>query len=113
MSLDRGLEIREVSVSKPARPARGAIDGNANVDDVVEVAEEAIELRIGGLVGDVANVKSSGGVIDPGAALGSDVLLLGSRGTEDPASVPERAIDSLTCLLYGLRVVEIHEAISE
>jgi hypothetical protein len=73
---DGRLDVGEVGVGEAAGPARVAVDGDADVGHVVELAEHAVQLGVGRLVGDVANVERVGGLGGLAAALAERAALL-------------------------------------
>jgi len=87
----RGLDVVEVDVGKATGPAGGAVDRDADVLDAVEIPEEHVKLSIGGLVGDVSDVKRLGGAVGGGAL--AALVGAGSLGDLESASVPECAVD--------------------
>ena len=59
--LGGAIDIAEVSVGKAAGPAGSLVDGNADVEDVIEADEELVQLAVGSLVRDVTDVERRSG----------------------------------------------------
>lgn len=101
--LHSALEIGEVGVGEAARPASVAVHGHANVGDVLQVAEQAVQVRVRRLVGDVTNVQRRRGLRRRRrAAAGRAGLLPGVPVLNvDAATVPERLVALLEGALGG------------
>lgn len=103
---DGRLDVGEVGVGEAAGPARVAVDGDADVGHVVELAEHAVQLGVGRLVGDVANVERVGGLGGLAAALAERAALL--AGGAVVVVVVSGAKGSVAGVVAGLRLAHLH-----
>lgn len=94
-------------MGETARPASVAIHSYSNFLDVFYAAENSIEVGIGCIVGDVADVY---GVVGLSVRAGTRPLTRNSPlGDRKPATVPKRAITIGNGVFYGLLVLVIHK----
>jgi hypothetical protein len=62
--LSGALGVDEVGVSEASRLAGSSVDGHADVDDVLDAAEEGVEIAVGHLEGHVADEEGFGGRVE-------------------------------------------------
>ena len=100
------LDGEEVGVGEAARPAGGAVDRDADVLEVLQLLEDGVEVRVRGLVRDVADVDRRRRRPDfPGHLLARRV----ARPHVDAAAVPERLVGALDRAVHGHLVREPDE----
>jgi hypothetical protein len=108
LALDRAIHINKVRMGKTSWLAGPYINGNPDIEDVADVAEELVEVGIGHLESEVADEEG----------LGRRVLLNGadgpSRVVHDDASAFESAVvlglNGCLCLLDTFKL-DISESI--
>ena len=116
MSLGGALNIGKVGMGETTRPAGVTVDGNADINDVVEIPEQFVQVSIRSLVGNVANVQRSGRVRladGPASASAGAGGNLGARFPDldsDAAAVPEGLVALLNGVLGSLVLGKSNEA---
>lgn len=112
LCLCRRLNISEVCVGEATGPSRGAVDGNTDVLDVVQVLENTVQLRVRRLVGDVANVQRSCRTNALPAVIFLPLASTNAAAHSDAATVPKRVVGSSNGGVPLTLLGEPYEAIS-
>lgn len=104
-----GLDISKVGMRKATWPTSGTVNGDAHIGHVLQLTENPVQLSIGRLVGDVANVQRLGGLSNSPGTRGG---LSRTFRHLDTAAMPERVVGALDGLVPRVLGVEPDKTVS-